>query len=204
MSLNDELYSEPLEKLDEKSIIKKLQKINNTYQPHISNQPVVCSEEKVDSFQDYETKNDQSDSKYNSLMEFGILMRGLRDSRGSEGHWYPRYPSELDFKMMLGIISQIGIDNFEPMMNEMIDVKTPLTQKSYNEIPTVTYGTVKHENTGSNNCSICLENFNDDDVVKRTNCKHFFHPECISKWVLKMKHTCPICRTSLGDHESHT
>ncbi|XP_028754100.1 uncharacterized protein LOC114749070 [Neltuma alba] len=43
-------------------------------------------------------------------------------------------------------------------------------------------------------CSICLESFDDDDEdVSALPCHHFFHNDCIAKW-LKTGHTCPLCR----------
>ncbi|XP_054792866.1 ERAD-associated E3 ubiquitin-protein ligase HRD1-like [Prosopis cineraria] len=51
-------------------------------------------------------------------------------------------------------------------------------------------------------CSICLENFDDDgggdDGVDASAlpCDHIFHNNCIVKW-LKTGHTCPLCRFQL-------
>ncbi|XP_028781397.1 E3 ubiquitin ligase BIG BROTHER-related-like [Neltuma alba] len=50
-------------------------------------------------------------------------------------------------------------------------------------------------------CSICLENFDDnvdeDDDFLALPCDHFFHSDCIVKW-LKTGHTCPLCRFELA------
>ena len=43
-------------------------------------------------------------------------------------------------------------------------------------------------------CSICLENYTKDDLVKELpKCKHYFHAECILPW-LENTNTCPVCR----------
>lgn len=42
-------------------------------------------------------------------------------------------------------------------------------------------------------CSVCMENFNLDEEVKKLSCSHLFHGDCISPW-LKKRQTCPICR----------
>lgn len=47
-------------------------------------------------------------------------------------------------------------------------------------------------------CSICLENFEEDDRVK-TMCKneHKFHKRCIDTWINNSNNLCPDCRTPL-------
>ncbi|EPY50992.1 RNF family protein [Schizosaccharomyces cryophilus OY26] len=42
-------------------------------------------------------------------------------------------------------------------------------------------------------CVICLEAFNRGDKVIALPCKHEFHRNCISKWVVDYRHTCPTC-----------
>ncbi|KAJ4780033.1 RING/U-box superfamily protein [Rhynchospora pubera] len=46
-------------------------------------------------------------------------------------------------------------------------------------------------------CSICLCDLQQDDVVRMlTPCRHFFHIQCIDVWLYGHL-SCPICRTSL-------
>lgn len=45
-------------------------------------------------------------------------------------------------------------------------------------------------------CSICYENFCNDDTVKILSCKHYYHTICIDKW-LTDHNQCPICRTNV-------
>lgn len=47
-------------------------------------------------------------------------------------------------------------------------------------------------------CPICLESVDSNSTT--LSCSHTFHDECISKW-LSQHHTCPICRTSVGQEE---
>ena len=42
-------------------------------------------------------------------------------------------------------------------------------------------------------CSICINNMEMEDI-ERLRCKHFFHRQCLTTW-MKIKPTCPICRT---------
>jgi len=42
-------------------------------------------------------------------------------------------------------------------------------------------------------CSICLELFQIDKVIKKLKCGHIFHPKCIDGW-FDVGVRCPICR----------
>ena len=43
-------------------------------------------------------------------------------------------------------------------------------------------------------CSISLENFNEEDYIIKLDCGHFFHKEPILYWLYMQKNKCPLCR----------
>ena len=43
------------------------------------------------------------------------------------------------------------------------------------------------------NCIICMENFNENELVKQLPCGHVFHGECIDQWLGEQKN-CPFCK----------
>ncbi|XVE98227.1 hypothetical protein REPUB_Repub03eG0087600 [Reevesia pubescens] len=45
-------------------------------------------------------------------------------------------------------------------------------------------------------CCICLASYADNDVLKELPCSHFFHTNCVDKW-LKMKALCPLCKCTI-------
>ena len=45
-------------------------------------------------------------------------------------------------------------------------------------------------------CPICLEEYKNNDMIKKLNCNHIFHSECLKKW-LSVKAVCPTCRNDL-------
>lgn len=59
--------------------------------------------------------------------------------------------------------------------------------------------------TRGTECSVCLTGFDGGEtggeVPVSTKCKHFFHKDCLDKWVnesaMKASNTCPSCRTVL-------
>lgn len=54
-------------------------------------------------------------------------------------------------------------------------------------------------------CCICLTKYVDDDDLRELPCSHFFHTECVDKW-LKINASCPLCKYEVGvDHDdSHS
>merc|ERR1712142_1330810 len=44
-------------------------------------------------------------------------------------------------------------------------------------------------------CSVCLEDFERGISIRTLPCRHFFHSQCIERW-LKNHTKCPMCRTS--------
>lgn len=44
-------------------------------------------------------------------------------------------------------------------------------------------------------CSICLNLFQNNEIVTKTECQHIFHEKCIMSWIIDKK-TCPNCRNN--------
>ncbi|EAR83200.3 C3HC4 type (RING finger) zinc finger protein (macronuclear) [Tetrahymena thermophila SB210] len=45
-------------------------------------------------------------------------------------------------------------------------------------------------------CAICLDDFEYDDLVRKTKCNHMFHEKCLYKWLFKYI-SCPMCNQDL-------
>ena len=45
-------------------------------------------------------------------------------------------------------------------------------------------------------CTICLEEFNNDEEIIKLKCNHLFHSKCIDDWIEKNQ-SCPLCRINL-------
>ncbi|WOL09194.1 E3 ubiquitin-protein ligase [Canna indica] len=46
-------------------------------------------------------------------------------------------------------------------------------------------------------CCICLAKFIENDELRELPCAHFFHKECVDKW-LKINALCPLCKADAG------
>jgi len=82
-------------------------------------------------------------------------------------------------------------------------VKKGLTQEEIETIPTTLISSTQELN--QKQCAICTEVFTEQTYVKRLQCKHDYHDECINKWLLSSK-KCPLCQTEVqvrfpGDDE---
>ena len=44
-------------------------------------------------------------------------------------------------------------------------------------------------------CSICLSNYEEDDVIRVLVCGHHFHKSCCDAWLVANP-SCPVCRSN--------
>ncbi|CAK7334491.1 unnamed protein product [Dovyalis caffra] len=47
----------------------------------------------------------------------------------------------------------------------------------------------------SRDCAVCLSEFMEGERVRKLQCNHAFHKECLDKWLQQYMATCPLCRT---------
>uniref|UniRef100_A0A7S0F3Y2 RING-type domain-containing protein n=2 Tax=Hanusia phi TaxID=3032 RepID=A0A7S0F3Y2_9CRYP len=50
-------------------------------------------------------------------------------------------------------------------------------------------------------CYICLEEYEEGDVLRRLPCNHQFHSKCIDRWLLEVHRTCPCCRKAVYEED---
>lgn len=55
-------------------------------------------------------------------------------------------------------------------------------------------------------CTICQIDYIGTSVIKHLNCKHYFHSDCIKRWLVNHNLHCPICRCDVRQsiHTSET
>ncbi|CAI9275009.1 unnamed protein product [Lactuca saligna] len=47
-------------------------------------------------------------------------------------------------------------------------------------------------------CCICLAKYANNDELRQLMCSHFFHKDCVDKW-LKINASCPLCKSEVGE-----
>lgn len=83
---------------------------------------------------------------------------------------------------------------------EQEDVKLTITQEELDKIPILDFSEIK---TDEKTCSICLDEFDKESKIRKINCQHLFHSECIDKWLLENNYKCPVCRSSIAKHHAN-
>ena len=68
-----------------------------------------------------------------------------------------------------------------------------ITKQELENFPTKT---ITCHNQCLQKCSICINQYQKNDVLRQLKCKHEFHIKCIDNWLLNHSVTCPICRQS--------
>lgn len=79
--------------------------------------------------------------------------------------------------------------------DKIIDYKK---SKAISALPTFQYKyIIKYEKRNEKVCSICLNEFKEEELLIRFSCKeHIFHKYCLCTW-LKNSDICPLCKKSL-------
>ena len=49
----------------------------------------------------------------------------------------------------------------------------------------------------SDNCAICIDDFEEGDRLRKLPCKHQFHASCIDTWITEKNASCPLCKLPL-------
>jgi len=56
-------------------------------------------------------------------------------------------------------------------------------------------------------CLICLDDYEPEEDLRVMSCKHFFHQNCVDKWLQVGRNNCPACRmkgvSTTADQESN-
>jgi hypothetical protein len=73
-----------------------------------------------------------------------------------------------------------------------------LDQEDLDAMPTKVFFVHEKAENAPETCAVCIEDFEDGDIVRPLKCKHEFHLKCIDTWLLKRKKTCPICKKDMS------
>lgn len=58
---------------------------------------------------------------------------------------------------------------------------------------------LKKQDEGLRSCLVCLCDYAPEEEVRTMPCLHFFHKECIDKWLGK-SNSCPICKFDIKNN----
>lgn len=52
-----------------------------------------------------------------------------------------------------------------------------------NRLPTEKFRLLPNSNPEENKCSVCMDDFKQDEVLRRLRCLHRYHKDCIDNWL---------------------
>ncbi|CAF3372628.1 unnamed protein product [Rotaria sp. Silwood1] len=88
-----------------------------------------------------------------------------------------------------------GPDDYENLLELDASVnKQALSNDQINTLPTEKFRHSANTTAEENQCSICWDNFEPNQTLRRLPCLHRYHQSCIDNW-LKTSSLCPVCRT---------
>jgi len=73
----------------------------------------------------------------------------------------------------------------------------PASQETLDKLQETMYSEGKCVNK---ECTVCQEDYKDDDKVLHLPCNHNFHKSCVTEWLLRHD-SCPICRKGIQNQE---
>ncbi|KAJ1674997.1 hypothetical protein EV182_002143 [Spiromyces aspiralis] len=79
------------------------------------------------------------------------------------------------------------------VQDHMPSVSTPppppviVRSHTLNTLPDITHET----------CAVCIDDFEEGDVLRVLPCGHGFHKECIDPWLIKKSVECPLCKSDV-------
>ena len=92
-------------------------------------------------------------------------------------------PDSMSYEQLLQLEENVG------------SVNKGLTQDKIKKIPTKPFRKALFDD--NLDCIICMENFEENEIVKQLRCGHIFHRDCIDKWLEKQKN-CPFCKSEVN------
>lgn len=73
------------------------------------------------------------------------------------------------------------------------------TDKELETIPLIMFEDVHKELTREDaRCSICLEEYECEDTLRKIRCGHYFHRPCVDSW-LYINKCCPLCKQVIDE-----
>ncbi|ESQ39953.1 hypothetical protein EUTSA_v10001158mg [Eutrema salsugineum] len=58
----------------------------------------------------------------------------------------------------------------------------------------------RYADTAASDCIVCLSTLKAGEEVRKLDCRHVFHKECLEGWLQHLNFNCPLCRSPLVAH----
>lgn len=54
-----------------------------------------------------------------------------------------------------------------------------------------------YADNAASDCIVCLSTLKTGDQVRKLDCRHLFHKQCLEGWLQHLNFNCPLCRSPL-------
>uniref|UniRef100_A0A8R1DE62 RING-type domain-containing protein n=1 Tax=Caenorhabditis japonica TaxID=281687 RepID=A0A8R1DE62_CAEJA len=98
--------------------------------------------------------------------------------------------------MMLPPFDRMGLDRHHMFAGLDLDVPVGASRVEIDSFTTAEPYKRPDGEEEEETCTVCLCGYEDGENVRKLPCKHFFHPNCIDKW-LDINKRCPMCREEI-------
>lgn len=130
----------------------------------------------------------ENDSRVNRRLE--ELIESLYD--------HPEEPEEeepLDFDISILPFMMLGFFNQQIPVIADQGVVVSLSESYFDSLPEIIP-------SAGGVCTICQDEFEEDEMVKSIKCGHEFHIDCVRTWLTRESTKCPNCRVELHTDDS--
>ncbi|KAF7274844.1 hypothetical protein GWI33_012491 [Rhynchophorus ferrugineus] len=101
---------------------------------------------------------------------------------------------QLDFDDLDGFFQYLTIARIHYGRNETSESGRGIARQQLDQLLTKVFISNTSRNVAA--CTVCLNNFEDKEILKVLPCNHEYHNSCIDRW-LSNNRTCPLCRFDL-------
>uniref|UniRef100_A0A0D9XP02 RING-type domain-containing protein n=1 Tax=Leersia perrieri TaxID=77586 RepID=A0A0D9XP02_9ORYZ len=95
----------------------------------------------------------------------------------------------------------IYLDDWQPEAHLLVEVSQKIGIIDASSSTMADLHEVVERDARDRQCVVCLENFEEGEILTRIPCSHCFHQNCIVDW-LEISHLCLFCRFSLPNSNS--
>ena len=193
-----------IEKLENSLIIKKRKDLNLN-QENSSENLIIHNEKNIEekTENNIDIKNNENNIKIDENKEIKNLdymicqICGFEIPKKEENDHYICHELQGDLEDKIILNKNDNNFNLSIKVNNNLN-KDDILLIQQSKIP-ITYKLINQEKLPqkNKNCIICFCEFKNEDELMILPCMHFFHENCINKWILKEKN-CPFCKTIFG------
>ena len=91
-------------------------------------------------------------------------------------------------------IDSMNYEDLLELEEKIGKVNRGLNKSEIKKIDTNQYSKKKYKE--QDECPICKEMYQEDEVIKELYCGHIYHTQCIERW-LQQEKKCPCCNTEI-------